>query len=150
MVVGSSPINGTFFLVEIYLFKKDISMKKSRTLILKELRTFIRKIIKEEVNSLKAKNHNSELIQIDKKKAEALFNKGIFVYLKTNNYPPESTENLFMINDKIWDKGMNLYSQGMTPKEYGFENIVNWVEGKIKKPLKYYTLNSKEPIAFFQ
>ena len=111
-------------------------MKK---ITLNELKSLVKQIIKEESN---------KLTQINKEKAEELFNKGIYIYLKTNNLPPDSNFNLFAINNKTWDGSMNIYKKNLTPIEYGFENIINWVEERIDKPLTYHTLYSKEPITF--
>lgn len=88
---------------------------------------------------------SGNLKQISKDDAKQLFLNGIYIYIKTDENKPDSHHNLFMLNSNTWDGSLNIYKRNLTPIEYGFEDIVKWIEERVQYPLEFYTLNSNEP-----
>jgi len=84
---------------------------------------------------------NLELITKDQ--AKDLFNNGIVVYIQTEdiNLLPE-TANTIMLNSNSWDAALNIYKMGNTPLEYGFDNIISWINERISHIPKFFTFNS--------
>ena len=84
--------------------------------------------------------------EINEQQAEELFYKGIYIYIQYRMGTPSSTDNLLMFNKNIKDGSANIYLGGQTPGEYGFQNILKWFREREQFPLKFYTLNSNEPL----
>jgi len=83
--------------------------------------------------------------QISEEEAEQVFNSGNYIYIKTDEGNLESTRNLFLLSNKMWDGSMNIYKANQTPEEYGFQNILNWIKERTQYALEFYTLYSKIP-----
>ncbi len=83
--------------------------------------------------------------QISEEEAEQVFNNGNFIYIKTDEGNLESTRNLLLLSNKIWDGSMNIYKANQTPEEYGFQNILSWIRERTPYKLEFYTLYSKTP-----
>jgi hypothetical protein len=85
------------------------------------------------------------LKQITEAQAIELLNKGVTIYIQSEDttLAPENI-NTFMLGADVWPGEMNIYTQGQTPKQYGYTNIFNWIKERVNEPLKFWTFNSKE------
>lgn len=87
-----------------------------------------------------------EPIEISEQQAEDLFYKDIFIYIQDSPGPLSVHHNLTMFKKSVKDGSSNIYMYGQTPGEYGFQNILSWYRQRTDFPLKFYTLNSTEPL----
>jgi hypothetical protein len=94
---------------------------------------------------------NENLQKLDLNSAKNVFDNGYFIYIKTDENPEfNDNRNLFTLSNFAVDASMNIYMGGKTPKEYGFDNIIEWLQEKGYNNLSFYTIYSKEPIAIEQ
>lgn len=69
-----------------------------------------------------------------------------YIYISTEpNAPLDNSVNTFMLNSRTWDGSLNIYKHG-TPKEYGLQNIINWLKERGVQDVQFYTLHSNQPL----
>jgi len=97
---------------------------------------------------IKEENENNTLTEIDINKAKELFNQGITIYIQDTEGIPDSHHTVFLLNKNYWDGSMNIFTAGQKPIEYGFDNIINWINEKKRNDfnLKFYTLFSNKAL----
>lgn len=136
----------------VYKKRKERSQIKEEKIV----RNFVKNFLYEsyglkkklsEGSEMSKENSPTELTQINQEKAEQLFHDGVYIYIKMASGVPDSSVNIFSLNNKTFDGGMNIYAAGATPEEYGFENILNWVKEREDYPIEFYTFYSKTPWA---
>jgi hypothetical protein len=115
---------------------KPVSLNNEN--VYKKIKSIIKEALENEFNN------NPPLMKINKDEAEKLFYKGKVIYIKNEPYAPDSSVNTFMLRKDLWDGSMNIYKDYKTPEEYGFDNIINWLEEKSEYPLEYFTFDSTE------
>ena len=134
----------------VYKKRKEKGYVKEEKIV----RDFIKNLLYESYGLKKKLNEDSEiskensptkLTKINQEEAEQLFHNGIYIYIKTSPGEPDSTVNIFSLNNKTFDGSMNIYTAGVTPEEYGFENILNWIKEREDYPIEFYTFYSKIP-----
>jgi len=103
----------------------------------------------EESNNIKEEKNNyssNDLIEIDFNLAKNLLLKGYVVYLYDDNgKKPNMYDNLYILTKNSKDYKLNIQMGGLTPIEYGLDNIVKSMKSKGAKDVKFYTLYKKEP-----
>ena len=76
--------------------------------------------------------------KLDKEEARRLFYDGFFLYIQ---YRHKDGFGLFTFNHTYWSADYDIPIKG-SPREYGFDNILKWMDGTI---LDILTLDSKKP-----
>lgn len=88
-----------------------------------------------------------ELIKLTKNIAKNVFEKTPFyVYISIGPFQKNSFFTPICISGKMWDGSLNIYTRGLSPLEYGFNDIIGWIEERETLELEYYTLLSDKPI----
>lgn len=88
-----------------------------------------------------------KLYEIDYNRAKELFLKDIVIYIQSEDlmFAPECF-NTISLSRNTWDGSMNIYTKNLTPIQYGFDKIINWINERRNNfdKIKYFTYNSKE------